>query len=392
MKVAIYSGEIPSTAFVENLISGLAERSGYEMLLFGKKKNTYHKPNGNIKIHFFPKSHVATLLRFCVEIVISLTHFNRLLKLIKVMKDKKAGSVLYTMSLFTRYLIVVNNLPDIFHVQWIKTGHEWLFLREFGVKVVGSFRGSHINYSPIADSSLAATYRKTFKEYDGFHAVSYDIAKEAGKYSLNGCTTYRIPGAVDDNLVNKKLDAKRINGTLKFVSVGRGHWIKGYSYVLEACRVLAQKKIDFNYTIVGAAGNEELLYLIDDMGIGRHVTLTKIVPHDHVFDYYRKNDLLLLPSLKEGIANVVLEAMATGMPVLSTDAGGMGEVITNGVNGWLVPPRDPKAIVEVIMNIIKGKWDIDKIVANARVTIEQDHLLSGQISAFDKMYKEILNS
>ena len=392
MKVAIYSGEIPSTAFVEKLISGLAKRSGYEMLLFGKKKNRYHKPDGNIKIHYFPKSHFATLFRFCVEIVISLAHFNRLLKLIKVMKDKNTGSALYTMSLFTRYLIVINDLPDIFHVQWIKTGHEWLFLREFGVKVVGSFRGSHINYSPIADSSLAETYRKTFANYDGFHAVSYDIAREASKYDLNGCSIYRIPGAVDDNFVNIKLDAKKINGTLKFVSVGRGHWIKGYNYALEACRILKQKKIDFNYTIVGAAGNEELLYLIDDMEIRSNVTLTKLVPHERVFDFYRKNDLLLLPSIKEGIANVVLEAMATGLPVLSTDAGGMGEVITNGVNGWLVPPRDPEAIAEVIISIINGKWDIDNIVANARATIEQEHLLSGQILAFDKMYNEILNS
>ena len=60
----------------------------------------------------------------------------------------------------------------------------------------------------------------------------------------------------------------------------------------------------------------------------------------------RSFDVLLLPSLNEGIANVVLEAMAIGVPVISTDCGGMSEVVILDTTGWLLPVRDSKAIAK----------------------------------------------
>ena len=60
-------------------------------------------------------------------------------------------------------------------------------------------------------------------------------------------------------------------------------------------------------------------------------------------------DLLILPSLNEGIANVVLEAMALGIPVISADCGGMSEVVLPNETGWLVPVRDSEAMGEAII-------------------------------------------
>ena len=78
---------------------------------------------------------------------------------------------------------VVNNLPDIFHIQWAKSLEEWIFLKDiFDIKLVLSLRGSHITYSPLSNEKLAKNYVAYFPKVDCFHAVSLAIANEASKY------------------------------------------------------------------------------------------------------------------------------------------------------------------------------------------------------------------
>jgi colanic acid/amylovoran biosynthesis glycosyltransferase len=158
------------------------------------------------------------------------------------------------------------------------------------------------------------------------------------------------------------------------MSVGRPHWIKGYDYAINACDLLTKHGVDFKYTIVGAAGNEELLFLIDDLGLQDKVTLTDKLPQANVFELMKVSDLFLLPSLEEGIANVAVEAMALGTPVISTDCGGMEELITHGKEGWILPNRNSKAIAEKILEfIIMDVKHIDKIKKKARLKVEQQH-------------------
>ena len=74
--------------------------------------------------------------------------------------------------------------------------------------------------------------------------------------------------------------------------------------------------------------------------------------HEETISQLSNSDLLLLPSIEEGISNAVLEAMILGVPVISTNCGGMVEVITNNKNGFIVPVRDPDSIAETIQNFI----------------------------------------
>ena len=79
-----------------------------------------------------------------------------------------------------KVLPVVNNQPDIFHIQWAKALPYWVFLKElFGVRIVLSLRGTHITLSPIADIHLANQYRTLFPKVDKFHAVSKSIQEIA---------------------------------------------------------------------------------------------------------------------------------------------------------------------------------------------------------------------
>jgi len=105
------------------------------------------------------------------------------------------------------------------------------------------------------------------------------------------------------------------------------------------------------------------------------------------------SDVLLLPSLEEGIANVVLEAMAVGVPVISTRCGGMEEAIEHNINGFLVDPRNPPQIAESVVRISQME-DTEKlnIIREARTTIVQKFSRSQMIDGMIKLYKDTLTS
>ena len=89
----------------------------------------------------------------------------------------------------------------------------------------------------------------------------------------------------------------------------------------------------------------------------------------------------------EGISNAVLEAMALGIPVISSDCGGMTEVINNGVNGFIAPVRDTKALQQTIEDFIGiEKKNKLKIISNAQKTIRENFLLDKQIDNMISFY------
>ena len=95
------------------------------------------------------------------------------------------------------------------------------------------------------------------------------------------------------------------------------------------CKILKGNGFQFEYQIIGAKGTEELEFLIKSNNLQNEVFLTVKKPFGEVQQLIKNADLLLLPSFEEGIANVVLEAMQLGTIVLSTNCGGMEEVIEN---------------------------------------------------------------
>ena len=180
------------------------------------------------------------------------------------------------------------------------------------------------------------------------------------------------------------------NETLELISVGRPHWKKGYDYALKTCALLDQQGIDFKYTIIGAEGDEELIFLIEDLGLRDKVVLTSKLPQDKVFEMMKVSDLFLLSSIEEGIANVAVEAMALGTPVISTDCGGMEELITHGKEGWIVPVRDSEAMAEQIIHFITLSGEkIKPVKTAARQKVVQQHTEEEMIKCMLNLYKEV---
>src|SRR5690606_32019169 len=153
-----------------------------------------------------------------------------------------------------------------------------------------------------------------------------------------------------------------------------------YNYSIDACHILKNLGIDFQYTIIGGKDSEELQFQIADLDLENNIQLLGQLSFTEVQKQIQTADVLLLSSVEEGIANVVLEAMQLGVLVLSTDCGGMNEVITNKVNGFLVPVRNPEKIATALQDIASiSTKEKEAITMEAKRTIERQHTSSKMI-------------
>lgn len=385
IKIAVYSGEVPSTTFIERLINGLSDE-GYNVLLFGYLKKKTHYNSSRISVITYSDSRIKKMVR--------LIQYSLLLKLFKKDEKRHLDKIIRQKGKNKRlskikYYPVLWHKPDIFHLQWAKSIEDWIWLQDFGVKFVVSLRGVHINYTPITHPEVGLLYQKMFPKVDGFHAVSKAIAKEAIKYGAGADKIQVVYSGLDKiQVVEKKPEEHNV---FNILSVGRAHWVKGYSYALAACSILKDAGFEFEYHIVGGKGSEELCYLIDCYNLHKEVVLLEGKPFGDVQKMMQNATVLLLPSVEEGIANVVLEAMQLGTLVVSTDCGGMDEVIENGHNGFVVPVRDPQKMAKGILKVAQLSKEEKQIMSEkARKTIDHQHTKEKMISDMIALYKNVL--
>ncbi|MCC1484891.1 glycosyltransferase family 4 protein [Winogradskyella immobilis] len=385
--VAVYSGVSKSTTFIERLIKGLVKKN-VNVLVFGVANGKCFQSK-SIKYHCYG-SKLNKLIRLC--------KYTLLLSLFKP-KDKirldeiiKSNTIEPKRVLRLKYYPVLYYKPDIFHLQWAKSIKDWMWVQEFGMKLVVSLRGTHITISPKANPFYKDLYLELFPKVTAFHAVSESISKEAEKYNAD-------PDKI--NVVKSGLllesfqfqSKKQIYKPLKIISVGRSHFSKGYSFALDAMAILKEKKTAFHYTIIGVEEDEKLIHQRSQLQLKKEVTLKESVSFSKVKEELKDADVLLLSSIEEGIANVVLEAMALGILVVSSNCGGMNEVITNEENGFLVPPRDINAMANCIMEVKNlSESDYNTIIKKARLKIEQNHSHEKMVSGMLNLYKTVLNN
>ena len=377
MKVAIYSGSIPSTVFIENLISGLAEQD-IEVQVFGRNLSSTYYSQKNINLFPTPQNRYFLACFVLIQIAqLFFTYPIRLIKLIRYYSSFSKNSFYGHLDWWGMVLPVVNNLPDIFHIQWAKSLNQWFFLKElFNIKIFLSLRGTHITCSPLADQNLAKDYKSLFPRVDKFHAVSNSLKNIVVRYGAQKEDVKVIYSAINPNNIKPFVKNNwELKDKLNFISVGRFHWIKGYEYSLMAIKFLLEHDYNVHYTIISNnLPNEEILYQIEDLSIKKNINILYNCPQPEVYEKMRKADCLILPSIEEGIANVVLESMAIGLPIISSDCGGMKEVISHNHNGFLYKNRDYKDLITKIIQFIQTESNqIKYIVNNGRQNIEKHH-------------------
>lgn len=390
MKIAVYSGVIPSTTFIENLIVGLGQQ--HQVLLFGIQKQKICYGNNNIRIvPLYENRLIILLAAFFWRLRLALYSPKKYFKLRSYIldSDMRFGE---RCRLWNKYAPIVYHQPDLFHVQWTGGVAEWVFLKMlFNIKIVISFRGSQITFVPYSDEKADSELTDFLKFYDGYHAVSAEVLELAKRYHIDMAKSRIIHPAIKSSVLTNFSIRERSKKHFQLISVGRGHWVKGFDVALDACAILMRHGFDFHYTIVGAGDSEELTFQVSQLGLTNHVTLLDSIPQSEVMKRYTQSDLLVLSSHVEGIPNVVLEAMGCGTPVVSTRCGGIEGIILHGNNGWLVPIRNADTLARQIIEIAElNHQEIQRVVTNAKNTIEKDYMFDKQLMLFNELYTKVM--
>jgi glycosyltransferase involved in cell wall biosynthesis len=143
------------------------------------------------------------------------------------------------------------------------------------------------------------------------------------------------------------------------MSVGRFCEKKGFPYLLRACQQLKQAGLQFRCIIIGYGEMQaELEQLIQTLDLAEVVSLPGKCTQDELVQLYNQAQIFVLPCLvtddgdRDGIPNVLLEAMAMELPVVSTDISGIAELVEDQHNGFLVPEKNSEVIAEALAKLI----------------------------------------
>jgi colanic acid/amylovoran biosynthesis glycosyltransferase len=291
------------------------------------------------------------------------------------------------------HLIGIGN-PRIIHFSYSAIGlsyvDEILVLQRNGIKFVTSCRGTSDNIKPYIEPGRKENLEQLFQQIDLVHCVSNEMlnrmVRDFGLMKEKGFVNRPAIDIEKFGLRNEKISTDKT----VVISTGRLEYVKGFVFAFLGIQQLIKEGIDLEFRILGGGKDEEYLrFLIQRLGLENAVKLLGPLSPERVYLELSEADVYLSSSLSEGISNAVLEAMSIGLPVVSTNVGGMSEVIEDGVTGLLVEPYAPDQIADAIKRYIDHPMLKDTYSKNARELMETDYSFERLIQVFDESYESL---
>lgn len=228
-------------------------------------------------------------------------------------------------------------------------------------------------------------------------AISDAIKRELIKIGISEGNISLVKSCIDI----KRLDSAEIKDIRSEFGIAKDAMVignvahmadhKGQIYLVRAAAIVKKRYPGARFLIVGDGElRSELESATSDLGLNETVIFTgfrKDVP-----SFLASFDIFAFPSHLEGLGTSILDAMAFAKPVVSTTAGGIPEVVSDGVNGLLVPPKDPEAFAEALIKMIENRELRERFGKAGRDIVEGrfsiDRLLEGTLD----FYKDLLAS
>ena len=383
----------PPDTFLQRLIRGLID-AGIEVTVACDEKPSHEwLSHPNFRWLWTPTWNMSAPNRLWSLISLIFCGLLRAPKAVWQIINLRAESFNARLKTWYRLLPFVGHRWDVTYFPWNSAAIEYLTLSDMGTPVVVSCRGSQINVAPHDPNRQAVRQELStnFQKAAAVHCVSEAIKMEATYCGLDPRKAWVIRPAVDPGFFHPGERLKSGNGIFNIISTGDLIWRKGSEYALLAVRNLLDQGIPAQFHIIGDGPEySRLLYTIGDLNLDGKVLLHGRLAPLEVRNRLQEADAFLFSSLSEGIANAVLEAMACGLPVVTTDCGGMTEAVTDGVEGLVVPVRDPEAMAGALARLATDPALSSRLGQAARQRILKDFSLDRQVAKFIEMYLHVL--
>jgi glycosyltransferase involved in cell wall biosynthesis len=159
----------------------------------------------------------------------------------------------------------------------------------------------------------------------------------------------------------------------RLLAVGRLVAVKGHGVLVEAVARLVRDGLEVVATMVGEGPRRAgLEALARDFGVAERIRFTGAVGQDDIRRFYAEADVFCLPSFAEGLPAVLLEAMASGVPVVASRITGIPELVEDGVSGILVPPGRADRLADAVRDLLADRARRERIAAAARRRVGED--------------------
>ncbi|MBW2019667.1 MAG: glycosyltransferase family 4 protein [Deltaproteobacteria bacterium] len=401
MKVCILTTSFPrfkedsAGIFIYNLSCWLSKRGiKIEIISPHDYGCKYSETWDGIRIHRFPYFYPHRYQRLCYRAGILQNIKRDILAMIQL------PPFIIAQILYSLWIIKKGNF-DVIHAHWLlPQGLIGIFCKGiFKIPCITTIHGSDI-YG-FKSPWLKALNAKVIKYSDICTANSKATARAARKICERKNVEIIPMGVEHINLFGKSSNAgimRRalgINGRV-VLFIGRLIDLKGVDYLIKALPHVLQRCPDIKVLLVGSGPQKEyLVKLSKDLGLGNSVFFLDKVPPEETLKFYSLASLFVLPSIvnergeTEGLGIVLLEAMASGVPVIGSNVGGIPDIIKDGETGLLARQKDHNDLAKKMIRLLTDEELRNKLIENGFESIKEGFSWEVISDRFIKIYQEV---
>ena len=258
--------------------------------------------------------------------------------------------------------------PDIVHVQNTMIGMTGFLSKMLLRKPYIVFAQGDDIYHPWLFVKLSS--RLVFRQASAVIALTEHMKREMQK--IQNREVLVIPNGVDlemfesttlSGIARSKVELSETAKIILFV--GRLNPVKGLTTLMKAMKLISPKYAQANLVLVGKGEERQHLQeMVKEFGLSSRVSFIGEVPNTKIPEYMSASDVFVLPSLSEGFPVTIPEAMAAGLPIVTTNVRGLPEIVRDGENGFTVEPQNPAQLAEKILLLLSDKELRQRISTN----------------------------
>lgn len=393
-------GKFPELTFILRTVSALAER-GHQVTVAARRRGDWRKFAAELPLpktlrvrYLLPDndlSHPRRLASLGWGLLKAFAQKPReMIGLWRKYSQRKEG-IGATFRQFVRYVPFLFLRAEIVHFDFAMTAAGYRMLGEIlNAPTVVSCRGSDLKMIHQRSARDVQNRIEAVQNASAVHCVSGDLALLVETLVGRKKDVWINRPAVPTAKIQPKVKYAQHQTPIVFAAGGLT-WVKGFDYLLAALARLHSQGIEFKAQIAGAGELRSVLrFSIDDLSLGSRVQLLGSISPNEVLERVSTADVFVVSSHSEGISNAALEAMACGLPVVTTNAGGMAEAVRDGIDGFVVPVRDIAALTDRIARLLADPALREQMGRSARARVEAEFSLERQARVFEEMYASVV--
>lgn len=248
----------------------------------------------------------------------------------------------------------------------------------------------HFLIVKLLSKQLFNIEKELVKNADVVTAVSHSCAKELKRLCMLNKEIAVVNNGVDTNLFIPVKNKKKENYILY---TGRLETRKGLIDFIESAKYVCREHADIKFVLTGKGTIRKYLERkINNLGLKNNFYFAGFVSRSELLEYYQNATVYVLPSYYEGLPTTLLEAMSCGIPSIATDVEGSSELVEDGENGLLVPPRNPERLAEAILRLLDDDGLRKKLGDNARRHVVNNYDWEIITNKIEKIYINMIKN